>query len=156
GRQVLPPSSLRKAPAAEIATKIRPGLARSSRMVCRHRPPAPGCHLGPDVCARSAGSSCQVWPPSLERNKAASSIPAYTVSGSWSDGSKCHARLNSQGCGVPSYHWWVPVTPSYSNLFPTASQVFPPSRERWITWPNQPLLCEAYSRLGSAGEPLRW
>ena len=27
--------------------------------------------------------------------------------------------------------------------------------ERWITWPNQPLDWEAYSRSGSTGEPLR-
>src|SRR5487761_843160 len=36
---------------------------------------------------------------------------------------------------------------------PGASHVLPPSFERWITWPNQPLDCEAYSRLRSAGEP---
>ena len=29
------------------------------------------------------------------------------VSGSVSDGSRCQTRLNSQGCCVPSYHWWV-------------------------------------------------
>ena len=40
--------------------------------------------------------------PSIERNKAASSTPAYTTSGSFSDGSKCHTRLNSQGRCVPS------------------------------------------------------
>ena len=31
-----------KAPAAEMATKIRCGLLGSRRMVCRHMPPAPG------------------------------------------------------------------------------------------------------------------
>ena len=31
-------------PAAEMATKIRPGSVGSSRIVCRHSPPAPGCH----------------------------------------------------------------------------------------------------------------
>src|SRR3989442_7200355 len=35
----------------------------------------------------------------------ASSTPAYTVSGSVRDGSRCQTRLNSQGCCVPSYHW---------------------------------------------------
>src|ERR1043165_2799413 len=68
----------------------------------------------------------------------------------------CQTRLNSHGRGVPSYHWGVPGTPSYANWLPTGSQVLPPSFERWISWPNQPLDCDAYSRLGSAGEPLRW
>ena len=76
GRQVLPPSSDRNAPAAEMATKMRSGSAGSRRIVCRHMPPAPGCHEEPEECVRSAGSSCQVWPPSLVRNSAASSTPA--------------------------------------------------------------------------------
>ncbi len=59
GRQVPPPSSLRKAPAAEMATKMRSGLLGSSRMVCRHIPPAPGCQRLP-FAARRPGSSCQV------------------------------------------------------------------------------------------------
>src|SRR5262249_8239258 len=65
-------------------------------------------------------------------------------------------RLNSQGCGEPSYHWCVPGLPSYTNLLPTGSQVLPPSLERWICCPNQPLHCDAYKRLGSTGEPFRW
>ena len=48
GRQVLPPSSVRNTPAAEMAMKIRPGSLGSSRIVCRPIPPAPGCHFGPD------------------------------------------------------------------------------------------------------------
>src|SRR5438093_25870 len=32
----------------------------------------------------------------------------------------------------------------------------PPSSERWMTWPNQLLVCEAYSRFGSVGEPFMW
>src|SRR5213594_5042538 len=107
GFHVLPASSERKAPAAEMATWIRFGLLGSSRMVWRHIPPAPGCHLGPVPCPRRPASSCQVLPPSLVRNNAASSIPAYTVSGSVSDGSRCQTRLNSQGRCVPSYHWCV-------------------------------------------------
>src|SRR5271163_2611657 len=106
-------------------------------MVCRHIPPAPGCHEGPVPCWRSPDSSCQESPPSFDRNNAASSTPAYSVSRSVSDGSRCHTRLNSQGCGVPSYHWCVPATPSYRNLLPTGSQVWPPSLERWISCPNQ-------------------
>src|SRR5882724_3775104 len=91
-------------------------------MVWRHSPPAPGCHLGPVPWPRSPASSCQVVPPSLVRNSPASSTPAYTVSGSVSDGSRCQTRLNSQGCCVPSYHWCVvrgfPVSgdASYANL----------------------------------------
>src|ERR1043166_6227887 len=47
GFHVFPPSSLRNAPAAEIAIKIRPAFFGSSTIVCRHIPPAPGCHFGP-------------------------------------------------------------------------------------------------------------
>ena len=36
GVHVLPPSSVRKAPAAEMATKMRLGLVGSRRIVCRH------------------------------------------------------------------------------------------------------------------------
>ena len=60
GRQVLPASSVRNAPAAEMAANIRPGWLGSSRIVCRHIPPAPGCQDGPDPCSRSPASSCQL------------------------------------------------------------------------------------------------
>src|SRR5258705_13549661 len=114
-------------------------------------PPAPGCHWGPVPCPRNPASSCHVVPPSLERNSPASSTPAYTVSGSAREGSRCQTRLNSQGCCVPSYHWCVvsglPVcgVTSYTNLLlsplgispgcgvtspPGASHVLPPSRDR--------------------------
>src|SRR5207237_8531648 len=102
--QFAPPSSERKAPAAEIAVKRRPGRPGSSRIVWRHIPPAPGCHFGPVPWPRSPGSSCHVLPPSLVRNNPASSTPAYAVSGSVREGSRCQTRLNSQGCCVPSYH----------------------------------------------------
>ncbi len=39
---------------------------------------------------------------------------------------------------------------------PGASQVLPPSLDRWMTCPNQPLDCDAYRRLGSTGDPLMW
>src|SRR6185436_2499073 len=143
GFQFFPASSLRNAPAAEIAMKILPWFRGSSTIVCRHIPPAPGCHCGPVPCPRSPESSSHVLPPFFEINSAASSTPAYTVSGSVSEGSRCHTRLNSHGWGVPSYHWCVPGTPSYTNLFPTGSQVLPPSFERWIICPNQPDDCEA-------------
>src|SRR5437764_619684 len=131
---------------------MRRGLLGSRRIVCSPMPPAPGCHLAP-CWARRPGNSCHVCPPSVERNRAASSTPAYTVSGSVSDGSRCQTRLNSQGCGVPSYHRCLPGSPSYTNLLPTGSHVLPPSLERCITCPNHPLDCDAYSRLGSTGEP---
>jgi hypothetical protein len=67
GRQVWPASSERNAPAAEIAAYIRPCCSGSSRIVCRHIPPAPGCQEGPDSWPRSSGSSCQLCPPSSER-----------------------------------------------------------------------------------------
>ena len=37
-----PASSVRNAPADEIAMKMRSGLSGSRRIVCRHIPPAPG------------------------------------------------------------------------------------------------------------------
>src|ERR1700676_4972792 len=156
GSHVAPLSLLRNAPAAEMAMNIRLASLGSRRMVCRHNPPAPGCQRGPEPWPRSPESSCQVCPASVERNNAASSTPAYTVSGSVRDGSRCQTRLNSQGCGVPSYRYCVPGTPSYTNLLPTGSHVWPPSFERWITCPDQLLDCDAYSRFGSAGDPLTW
>src|SRR5207302_1907754 len=155
GVHVAPPSSVRKAPAAEIAMNIRCGFFGSRRIVCSPSPPAPGAQKRPDPWPRRPGSSFHVCPPSVVRNIAASSTPAYTVSGSVSDGSKCQTRLNSHGCGVPSYHWCVPGTPSYTNLWLTVSHVFPPSLERWTICPNQPLVCDAYTRFESAGDPSR-
>src|SRR5215469_12234741 len=127
GFHVLPPSSLRNAPAAEIAITIRFGFVGSRMIVCRQRPPAPGCQCGPVSLLRRPDSSVQLLPPSVDLNSAASSAPAKIVSGSLSDGSKCQTRLNSQGWGVPSYHWCVPGTPSYRKLLPAGAQVFPPS-----------------------------
>src|SRR6185437_10197527 len=133
-------------------------------MVCRPIPPAPGDHLGPVPCPRRFASSCQLSPPSVDLNSAASSTPAYTTSGLFGAGSKCHTRLNSQGCCVPSYHWCVvsglPVASlvSYANLLlgfggqlwasspgltPGWNHVLPPSSERCTTCPNQPLVCDA-------------
>ena len=43
--------------------------------MCRPMPPAPGCHCGPVPWPRRPASSCQVLPPSVERNRAASSTP---------------------------------------------------------------------------------
>ena len=76
GRQVWPASSDRNAPAAEIAVNMRPGLDASRMIVCRHMPPAPGCQDGPVWWPRRPGSSCQVWPASVDRNRPASSTPA--------------------------------------------------------------------------------
>src|SRR2546430_10757634 len=96
-------------------------------MVWRHMPPAPGCHLGPVPWPRSPGSSCHVLPPSLVRNNPASSTPAYAVSGSVRDGSRCQTRLNSHGCCVPSYHWCVvsglPVDRKSTRLNSSHSQI---------------------------------
>ena len=126
-------------------------------MVCRHRPPAPGCHAGPVPCSRRPGSSFQLWPPSVAaeqrrvldpgvdgvgivERRARDARPARTAR----DGA---CRRTTGGCRGRS---------AYSNLLPTGSQVLPPSFERWINWPNQLVLCDAYTRSGSAGDPLRW
>src|SRR5438067_11895498 len=143
GFQVAPPSSVRNAPAAEIAITICFGFFGLMITMCRHMPPAPGAHAEPVVCVRSPASSVQFCPPSVEWNMAASSTPAYTSSGFVSDGSKCHTRLNSHGCGVPSYHWCVPGTPSYRNLLPTTVHVLPLSSDRCTTCPDHDDDCDA-------------
>src|SRR3954468_15379958 len=128
---------------------MRLGFEGSSRMLCRHKPPAPGCHFGPVPWPRSPARSFHDVPPSVDWKSAASSTPAYTVSASVNEGSRCHTRLNSHGCWVPSYHWCVvsgfPVCEdvSYANLLlcpigippgpfwispPGVSQVRPPSQ----------------------------
>src|SRR5260370_22968260 len=98
--------------------------------------------------------SCRFWRAWCGGKMGGSSRRAYTLSGSESDGSRCHTRLNSHGCAVPSYHWCVPGTPSYANLLPTPSHVLPPSLERWITCPDHPLHSDPYIRFGAAGDPL--
>ena len=45
--------------------------------------------------------------------------------------------------GVPGTHQWYDGTVAYSNLFPTGSHVLPPSSERCMSWPNQPVPCDA-------------
>jgi hypothetical protein len=111
GFEAAPPSSVRNAPAAEMAMKMRCGFCGSRMMVCRHMPPAPGCQSAPFV-ARRAGNSVHDLPPSVVLKSPASSTPAKAVSGSVSDGSMCHTRLNSHGCCVPSYHLCVPTSPA--------------------------------------------
>src|SRR4030095_11091866 len=76
GLHVYSAASLRKAPAEETAVTTRLCLLGHKRIVCRHIPPAPGAHLSPEPCPRRPASSRQVWPPSVERNKAVSSTPA--------------------------------------------------------------------------------
>src|SRR5436190_12513776 len=63
---VLPPSSVRKAPAAEIAMNMRLGFVGSRTIVCNPMPPAPGDHLGPVPWPRSPAISCEDLPPSVE------------------------------------------------------------------------------------------
>src|SRR5689334_545281 len=126
-----------------MATKRRSLSLGSITIVCRHMPPAPGAHSEAVLCSRRAGSSAQLLPPSLDSKRAASSTPAYRWSGSSSEGSKCQTRLNSHGCGEPSYHLCVPGAPSYRNWLPTVSHVLPPSSDWCITCPNQLLDCDA-------------
>ena len=73
---VVPPSVVRKAPAAEIATYSRSASVGCCRTVCRHMPPAPGCHCGPVSCLRRPDSSVHDPPPSVDLKSAASSTPA--------------------------------------------------------------------------------
>src|SRR5690606_16430628 len=102
-------------------------------------------------------------PPSVDLNSAASSTPAYTVSGSCGEHSRCHTRLNSHGCGEPSYQrcvvsgafavsyakMWLSaigkpfgVTTASPGGVPGRVQVLPPSSERWMIWPNHEVFCD--------------
>src|ERR1051326_3944974 len=51
-------------------------------MVCKHRPPPPGCQVGRCGWSHRPRTSSNVWPPSVERKSAAGSTPTYTTSGS--------------------------------------------------------------------------
>src|SRR6476660_6086139 len=95
GVHVLPLSSLRNDPADEMAVMIRSLLVGSRMIVCRHRPPAPGAHVGAVLWVRRPDSSSHDVPPLVDLKSAASSTPAKTVSGSVSDGSRCQTRKNS-------------------------------------------------------------
>src|SRR6266480_7771066 len=59
GFHVLPLSSVRNVPAAEIAMEIRFGLFGSRRMVCKHMQQEPGCHLGQVSLQRNTASTRQ-------------------------------------------------------------------------------------------------
>ena len=76
GRQVSPASSERNTPAAEIATNIRSGVLPVEQDRVEAHPARAGLPDGADLCVLSPGSSCQVWPASVERNSAASWMPA--------------------------------------------------------------------------------
>ena len=133
-----PPSSVRNAPAAEIATKMRCGSCGSKTIVCRHMPPAPGCHAGPVPCRRNPLSSCQFCAAVGRAKERGVFDPGVTVSGSVSDGrgarrartptgaacrrttDACRGRRRRQRCSRPVAH------------------VVPPSSERCISCPNQP------------------
>ena len=77
GFQVLPPSSVRKAPAAEMAMNMRCGSVGIEQDGVQ----AHAAGAGLPAAGRSRGRAgraarCQFWPPSVERNMAASSTPA--------------------------------------------------------------------------------
>jgi hypothetical protein len=105
------------------------------------QPAGAGRHVAPVPCLRSPASSLHVWPRSWSEQRGVFD-PAYTVSGSVSDGSKCQTRLNSHGCGVPSYHCAC-RHPFVRKIVAGRFPVLPPSFERCTTWPNQLLDCEA-------------
>ena len=102
GFQVNPPSSVRgRRPPPKWRRKCAADSGINDNGVDRQPPGARLPRARLDVPRRPA-NSCQDLPPSREWNSAASSAPAYTRSGSVSEGSRCQMRLNSQGCCVPS------------------------------------------------------
>jgi hypothetical protein len=112
-------------------------------MVCRHMPPAPGCQCGPVPWPRRPESSCQFWPPSVERNSAASSTPGVD-----------RVRIGERGLQMPDAlelpgmrRAVVPLVRAgdavvdelVAHRLPGLAAVV----ERWINCPNQPLDCDA-------------
>src|SRR5579862_1677354 len=93
GFQVFPPSSVRKAAAAEIAMYMRPGSLGSRMIVWRHIPPAPGCHLGPVPCPGSPEIPLHFFPPSLDLTRPRSPPPSNEVWGWVRKGPRSHTRL---------------------------------------------------------------
>ena len=55
---------------------------------------AESCELLPGLSAIGGAKQCGIFYSGID------------LSGSVSEGSRCQTRLNSQGCCVPSYHWW--------------------------------------------------
>ena len=77
---------------------IRFGFDGSCRIVCRHRPPAPGAHDEPGAVAAQAGQLLPVL-PAVGRVEQRGVLDARVDRrrDSVSDGSRCHTRLNSHG-----------------------------------------------------------
>ena len=120
-----------------MAIHIRSGSAGSGRTVCRHSPPPPGSQRGRWGCSHSPSTSAKVSPPSSERNSAAGSTPAHTVSGRSSPaGCSCHTLASA--ASVPSGN---------RRFAPSGStQVRPRSSDQRTTAPQCPCSVPASSR----------
>ena len=88
-----PPSSVRHAPHAEIATNIRFSFAGSSWIECADIPPAPGIHFFRVGWLFRLTTGSHVFPSSSVRNSPAGAVPAYSTPFSpFRPGSMCHTR----------------------------------------------------------------
>ena len=76
GCQVSPPSSVRNTPAAEIATNIRFASLRVEHDRVQAHAAGAGLPLRARAVLAQARDSCQLAPPSVDLNSAASSTPA--------------------------------------------------------------------------------
>ena len=181
GFQVLPPSSVRKAPAAEMAMNMRLGLLWIEKDGVQSHAAGAGLPLRSGAVAAQAGQL----------------MPGLAAIGGAEQGGVLHAGVDDVGiaqrrlqmpdalelpgmlravvplvrrerlaafpekyrrrtcCSRPWACRRGAVVGSPGGV-PGWCQVLPPSSERWMTCPNQPLVCDAYSRFGSTGEPFRW
>ena len=123
--------------------KMRFGLFGSRRMVCRHMPPAPGCQRCP-----------------LALRKPGKLLPGLAAVGGAEHRRVLRAGIDRVGVGQRRFEMpdalelprmlraVVPLVRAGHAVVDElvaapGSQVLPPSSERWIICPNQPLVCDA-------------
>src|SRR5262249_7973031 len=91
--QVAPPSVVRYTPPVDIATSTSPDGDGCGSTVWIVFPPPPGIQCSRCGWSHSPRTSSYVRPPSVERNNADGSTPAYTTSGSPAGaGANCQTR----------------------------------------------------------------
>ena len=128
----------------------------SRRMVCRHMPPAPGCQCGPEPWPRRPESSCHVLPAVGGAEQRGVFHPGVDRVGIGQRRLQMPDPLELPGMRravVPLVRAGDAVVDELvAHRLPGLAAVVGALDH----CPNQPLDCDAYSRFGSAGDPLRW